>query len=112
MILDVCVEVYDSLRVSSEQAQYLQQVTKEQSKSKTWFTYRAGRVTASRFKAAASTDAYTLCPSVVHKHTSLLVMLPVKPTICLTPCSFTFDKFDLYRWGCEHEDIARALTKS
>ena len=34
----------------------VEQHTKEQSKSRLWYSYRAGRITASKFKAAVSTD--------------------------------------------------------
>ena len=50
------LEVYDSIAVDVDQAVRLEEVTKKQSKSKLWFRFRAGRVTASRFKAAASTN--------------------------------------------------------
>ena len=49
----VFLEIEES--VSEEQAIALERTT---AKSKLWFKHRAGRVTASKFKAACSTDPY------------------------------------------------------
>lgn len=49
-------EVYSSITITAEQAVRLEEITRKQSNSKTWFRFRAGRVTASKFKAAASTN--------------------------------------------------------
>jgi len=43
--------------VSAEQAENLEKATKMQSITRLWFRYRARRITASRFKAAVSTNA-------------------------------------------------------
>ena len=55
-LLKVCKDVFDNLSINHEQAQKLEETTRNQSQSKLWFEYRAGCVTASRFKAAAHTD--------------------------------------------------------
>ena len=49
-------EVYASITVTAEQAIKLEEVTRKQLNSKTWFPFCAGRITASRFKAAASAN--------------------------------------------------------
>lgn len=56
-LLDQCDEVFDSLAVTEDQAVNLENETQGQAKSKLWFQHRAGRITASHFKAAACTDA-------------------------------------------------------
>ena len=49
-LLDVCRSV--DVQISCEMAQSVEKETRLQSHSKLWYTYRAGRVTASRMKAA------------------------------------------------------------
>lgn len=53
-----CEKIFVELEgsVSEEQSVILEQETREQAKSKIWFKHRAGRVTASKFKASCSTD--------------------------------------------------------
>ena len=65
LLLNECDRVFGSLDVSVEQAENLEQATRMQSKSRLWFRYRAGRITASRFKAAVSTDADNPSPSLI-----------------------------------------------
>ncbi len=55
-LLQVCEEFYNSMEISPEQINNLEIATKEQSKTKLWFQYRAGRVTASKSKSATCTD--------------------------------------------------------
>ena len=55
-LLKKCEEVFESLMITNEQARNIEVSTRDQVQSKTWFRYRAGRVTASKFKAAAHTD--------------------------------------------------------
>ena len=56
-LLEECEKAFDSLTVTSKQSSLVEQHTREQSKSRLWYSYRAGRITASKFKAAVSTDA-------------------------------------------------------
>ena len=53
---------FSILVVTNEQAKCLEEKTREQSKSKLWHRYRAGRITASKFKQAAICDP--LNPSI------------------------------------------------
>ena len=77
-LLEICEDVYDSLELSVEQVINLEKATKKQAKSKMWFQYKAGRVTASRFKSAACTDltrpsqslVMAVCYPEAHKFTS------------------------------------------
>ena len=55
-LLTECIKVYDSIAVTHQQATSLEKITRKQSNSKVWFRHRAGRITASRFKAASSTN--------------------------------------------------------
>ena len=55
-LLEVCTTVFDGITITTEQAKRLHEETQKQSKSKLWFRHRAGRVIASRFKAAAHTN--------------------------------------------------------
>ena len=54
--------LFSILVVTYEQAKCLEEETREQSKSKLWHRYRAGRITASKFKQAAICDP--LNPSI------------------------------------------------
>ena len=44
------------IKVSAEQAKAVELVTREQSNSKLWYRFRAGRITASKMKTACCTD--------------------------------------------------------
>ena len=69
----------------------------EQTKSKMWFSQRAGRITASRFKAAARTDVNQPSQSLIKY-------------ICY-PESLHF-KSKATEWGCVHERDALAAGPS
>ena len=90
-LLMKCEEVFNSLSVTKEQAQELEEVTRNQSLSKLWFQYRAGRVTASMLKAAVHTDATQPSQSLIKK-------------ICYPEsCTFTSEATE---WGLKHEKTA------
>ena len=55
-LLEKCEEIFDNLSITSDQTHKLEEATRNQTKSKLWFKYRAGCVTASRLKAAVHTD--------------------------------------------------------
>ena len=75
----------------------LSQLTRQQSKCQQWFRYRAGRITASRFKQVLLTD--TNKPSL-----SLL------QAICY-PKTSTFSTA-VSRWDCKHEQEALKAYKA
>ena len=52
-LLDACVEI--DISMTQENMTAVEMETKGQSKSNLWFTYRAGRITASRMKSACHT---------------------------------------------------------
>jgi len=56
LLLTECEKVFNSLQVTKEQAINLEKETRKQAKSRMWFNYRAGRITASKLKSAVCTD--------------------------------------------------------
>ena len=52
-LLNECEKIFCSLFVTSEQAARLERVTREQAKSRLWYSHRAGRITASKIRLAA-----------------------------------------------------------
>jgi hypothetical protein len=79
------------INITDEQRQVVEVNTRDQSKSMLWFNVRAGRITASKFKAACHTDP--ACPSL-----SLII------GIC-HPDRIRF-KTAATLWGCQHEKDA------
>eukprot|EP00795_Rhopilema_esculentum_P005617 gene5617-10828_t len=90
-----CAEVVLPV-LSEEQLQRIQREIAKQSKSKLWFRLWSGRITASRFKQACSTDFCNPSKSLIK-------------AICYpTECIFTSDAV---AWGLEMESIAEAAYK-
>lgn len=87
-----CESVFESLAITPEQARNIEVITRAQALSKVWFRYRAGRVTASRFKAAVHTNPL--------KPSKSLIKAVCYPEMCKFSNRAT-------RWGCEHERTAR-----
>ena len=86
-----------AITVTEQQAKHLEEATRDQADSKTWFQYRAGRVTASKFKAAAHTNksspSQSLLKTIISKdcHANLkigccgLVVHPCYPHLGASP---------------------------
>ena len=91
-LLRVCDSVFESLKVTDMQAKNIELSTRDQAQSKTWFRFRAGHVTASKFKAAAHTDLSQPSQSLLK-------------SICY-PESYKFSN-KATKWGCNHEKTAR-----
>lgn len=91
-LLKLCEEVFEHLEVTDQQTKNIEAATRDQAQSKDWFRFRAGRVTASRFKAAAHTDLTQPSLSLIK-------------SICY-PEAFKFSN-RATKWGCEHEKKAR-----
>ena len=89
-LLEICDNI--SFTVSPLMAEAVEKATRDQSGSRLWYTFRAGRVTASRMKQVCRT-------SIVKPAKSLL------KTICY-PQSYRFSTVAT-RWGCDHEKVAR-----
>lgn len=91
-LLDQCEVCFQAISLSAEQAKAIEETTKDQAKSKIWFQQRAGRVTASKMKAAVHTDITQPAPSLIKG-------------IC-HPWSYKFES-SATAWGCDHEKTAR-----
>ena len=78
--------------MSEEMARNVEEATREQSRSKLWYKYRAGRVTASKMKR--------VCRTSLEKPSHRLIK-----EICY-PEAFKFSSKSTC-WGCEHENSAR-----
>ena len=95
-ILTKSEEVFKSLSITSEQVKAVEQNTREQSNSKTWFRQRAARITASRFKAAVRTD-------LTQPSQSLIKIICYPENHCF--------KTKATQWGCTHEQDALKAYK-
>ena len=91
-LLQVCQSI--EIELTSEMAQSVEKATRSQSNSKLWFSYRAGRVTASRMRAVCHT-------SIANPSQSLI------KSICY-PEAFSFVSKQT-EWGCKHEKKARDI---
>ena len=91
-LLDRCDHLFSYLSVSAEEIKAVEELTRGQSSSKAWFQFRAGRVTASRFKAAACTDASQPSASLI-----LSISYPSSPGFSTAAT----------KWGCTHECVAQ-----
>ena len=87
-----CESVFSNIKVDQRQADNVEMATRAQSKSKEWFRFRSGRITASRFKAA--------CKTSVEKPSQSLIR-----AICY-PESTKFTSVAT-TWGCQHERVAK-----
>ena len=91
-LLQVCETIFIS--ITQEMCNNVETETRTQSKSKLWYKYRAGRVTASRMRAVCHTSLANPSPSLVK-------------SICY-PDVFCFTT-KATEWGCSHEHQAREL---
>ena len=91
-LLNVCEGV--TVDITNETAQVIEQETRLQSKSKLWYKYRAGRVTASRMKAVCHTNLSNPSQSLIK-------------SVCY-PEAFSFISKQT-DWGCKHETEARKM---
>ena len=91
-LLNKYEEVFQAMTMTSEDAQWIEENIRDQSAIKFWFQYRAGRVTASQFRAAAHTDLNQPSLSLIKR-------------ICYLE-AFKF-KTQATAYGCEHEKAAR-----
>lgn len=88
-LLDVCENVVFNL--TTEQISEIERNTRAQYGCDLWFQHRAGRITASKMKAACHTDPASPSVSLIKQ-------------ICYPKqCSFSTSAT---RWGCDHEDTA------
>ena len=88
-LLKKCDEI--NLVITPEQAKEVESATRDQAKSKVWFRFRAGRITASKAKSVCKTDMANPSQSLIKG-------------ICY-PESTKFST-EATRWGCDHEKAA------
>ena len=88
-VIDHCKSI--KLTVTAEQSKNVEEETRQQAKSNTWFRYRSGRITASRMKSACHTDPRQPSQSLIK-------------TVCY-PSLFKFST-EATKWGCDHEQVA------
>ena len=93
-VTKVCEKV--EVVVTKEMAASVEEETKHQSCSNLWFTYRAGRITASQMKSVCHTDPAKPSESLIK-------------AICY-PEAFRFSTKSTL-WGCKHEKEARDMYK-
>lgn len=89
-LLDKCESV--DISITERMVLTVEKESRKQSKSKTWFKYRSGRITASRMQSVCSTNAS-------HPSQTLIKQ------ICY-PESYRFHSKQT-AWGCDHEKLAR-----
>ena len=88
-----CEEIFNSLKVSTSEALYLEQITRKQSGCLEWFDHRIGRITASVTYAVVGTNPDNPSTSLVEKI-----------------CSTTYNSHALapaLMWGKQREGDAR-----
>ncbi len=82
----ICVDVSQQMAVAVEKE------SREQYKSRVWFNYRAGRITASKMKSVCHTNPANPAQSLIKQ-------------VCY-PQMHTFTS-KRTKWGCTHEKVAR-----
>ncbi|XP_057693346.1 uncharacterized protein LOC130916556 [Corythoichthys intestinalis] len=80
--------IMTNMKIDDSQISAIEQITREQSTTKSWFLYQAGRITASNFKAASQTKIENPCYSLIQR-------------ICY-PDAFKFTT-EATRYGRSHE---------
>ena len=93
-ILVKCESVFQGLTINEQQCKNIEVSTRGQANSKLWFRLRAGRVTASKFKAACHTDITQPSQSLIK-------------SVCYPESSKFSSKAT--QWGCIHEKMAREV---
>ncbi|XP_060774292.1 uncharacterized protein LOC132884458 [Neoarius graeffei] len=90
-LIEHCMNKFETINVSESQCINVELEMKDQSCSKLWFRFRAGRITASRMKAVCSTNVENPSKSLIKA--------------IYYPNSVSFAT-KATKWGCEHEKIA------
>ena len=95
-LLTLYQEIEKTINVTEHQAKQVEKVTQSQADSKIWFHFRAGRITASKMKAACHTNPAQPSQSLVK-------------SICY-PDAHSFSAAT--NWGCSHEKQALECFQS
>jgi len=101
-LLNACDSI--SLSITDEESQAIERATQKQAESKVWFSQRAGRITASRLKAACHTDISkpsrslikTICYPEAHKFTSTATRFAAFLSIIIVNKNTATNDFTLY----------------
>ena len=96
VILEYCANITKSLTVTDKLAQNVEVATTQQAKTKWWNKFRAGRVTASKARAAVKTNTASPAQSLVR-------------LICY-PDMIHFNT-QAMRWGSDHKEAAKSFWK-
>ena len=87
-----CKTIFESMKITGEEAEYLEQSTKLQAQSNLWFEHRKGRLTASKFariSRARIDSSRSLLKSVMQYNPPVTSRVPA------------------LKWGVDHENVAR-----
>ncbi|CAC5418196.1 unnamed protein product [Mytilus coruscus] len=93
-LLKECKNQFREISVTEEQAKAVENSTREQSNSKLWYRFRAGRMTASKMKSACCTDPTLPAQSFIK-------------SVCY-PESYKFSS-NVTDWWCQHEKFAKDI---
>ncbi|XP_038064512.1 uncharacterized protein LOC119734942 [Patiria miniata] len=96
-LLTKCEAVFNNMTMDVDMCNAIEELTRQQAKTKMWHIYRAGRITASKFKSVVCTD-----PAMPSAY--------LIKSICY-PAAYSFSTAAT-RWGCQHEkDAVESYTK-
>ena len=93
-LFEHCCRLFSNISVTQDQAKKVEMETREQSRSRAWYRFRAGCLTASRMKA--------ICATPLDKPSQSLIKTICYPQTCNVNTAAT-------TWGCEHEITALEL---
>ena len=91
-LLEVCVDIGNNISVTEKQSKNVESITKKQSKSKQWFRFRTGRITASVMKDVCRTSVDKPAQSLIKK-----ICYPLKSQFKSKPT----------QWGLDNEKLAK-----
>lgn len=89
---EYCISQQDKVRVSHCESDQIELLTRKQHKSPAWYSYRTGRVTASKMHDVMNFNLQKPAISTIK-------------AVCHPPRSLT--KVPAVQWGLEHETVAR-----
>jgi len=91
-LLSHCEEIFNTLKISDEEANNVEKASTEQAQCSEWQRFRTGRITASKMKSVCHTQIMKPAQSLIK-------------SICY-PSTVKFSN-KATRWGCEHEKTAQ-----
>ena len=85
-------DVFENLKILQEESDFLEESTRKQSNTQTWYDHRKGRITASHFHDVLRYKGKTYPKSIVKAIMQYYNICPTVPSL---------------KWGRDHEDDAR-----